>query len=699
MGVWTMLLAAIAALVVPTAGKDNTSLDDDTATHVLFFLVDDLGFADVGYHGNRVGSAVITPAIDQLSADGVRLENYYVNFLCSPTRTSLMSGRYAYTIGMQAEVIVDGNPSCMPTSVATIADRLSAAGWATSAYGKWDIGMTTWGCTPTCRGFGHFFGFYNAFNDYFTHYVGAGLDLRNDTMPVRDLNGTYFTEAVTTDVVRWLGAEVKPGKSTFAYLAHESNHAPLEVPMHYIDGGCAAAIPRDRPARRIVCGMMRAVDASLANVTAAYKRLGVWDRTVIIMSTDNGGNTDTGGSNAPLRGNKATSYEGGVRGVGWVGGGLVALQRAAVSMAMIHVSDWYPTIVHGIAGLAVGIEADGHPALDGVDAWPSILSASAPSARTEMLLQLNPTIPGQLPMGAIRVGKYKLITGRPAVFGATGPTDRYGADHCASRDEHFSPRPGATFPYSITNATSPAFCPNGWVPPPEGGQLPVPPGGVGCEGTPCYFPNTPYTSGNATLLFDIEADPTEQHDLSTALPAVLDSLMHRLMEFVAETIPQDHSRTDPNSNPAHFHGVWTPWVGDPDPSHCAAPPPPPPVPCGPDGAAGDTDGVVLRVGGGHSCSSAGWCSGPAFSGAARTAQVTIDGKVIAFGLANASRKLAGPHGFALDFDCAELASGNHTVAVSCRCPNPKYPPVVLGAPSGSTNPVCTAASPLHKVPC
>ena len=72
--------------------------------------------------------------------------------------TSLNTSQ-AYSIGMQAEVIVDGHPSCMPASVATIADRLSAAGWATSAYGKWDMGMTTWGCTPTCRGFGHFFGF------------------------------------------------------------------------------------------------------------------------------------------------------------------------------------------------------------------------------------------------------------------------------------------------------------------------------------------------------------------------------------------------------------------------------------------------------------------------------------------------------------------------------------------------------------
>jgi arylsulfatase A-like enzyme len=122
-----LLAASAAAAAAPTAAP----------THVLLMLIDDLGFADVGYHGNSVGSQVVTPTIDKLSAEGVRLEQYYVTFLCSPTRTSLLSGRYPYTIGMNSEVIVDGAASCMPSSVATIGDRLSAAGWATSAYGKW----------------------------------------------------------------------------------------------------------------------------------------------------------------------------------------------------------------------------------------------------------------------------------------------------------------------------------------------------------------------------------------------------------------------------------------------------------------------------------------------------------------------------------------------------------------------------------
>eukprot|EP01047_Picozoa_sp_COSAG01_P098548 COSAG01_NODE_28710_length_654_cov_4.448649_1_plen_120_part_10 len=120
---------------------------------------------------------------------------------------------------MNAEVIVDGHPSCMPLSVSTIADRLSADGWATSAYGKWDAGMTSWGCTPTCRGFGHFYGFYNAFNDYFTHRVGSGLDFRDDLLPVTNESGFYFTEIVTTNAIEWLERVIAENRSrsTFAY--------------------------------------------------------------------------------------------------------------------------------------------------------------------------------------------------------------------------------------------------------------------------------------------------------------------------------------------------------------------------------------------------------------------------------------------------------------------------------------------------
>ena len=223
----------------------------------------------MGYHGKAVGAAVRTPAIDELALAGVRLEQYYVVQLCSPTRTSLLSGRYPYNIGMNEEVIVDGHPSCMPTTVATLADRLSASGWATSAYGKWDAGMTSWGCTPTCRGFDHFYGFYNAFNDYFTHHVGAGLDFRDDVTPVTDQTGHYacatdpaghyrchndsahyFTEIVTANAIGWLEAAVaaNASASTFAYLGAQvcrfASVVPTHAPAVHRCDCCACAIHR-----------------------------------------------------------------------------------------------------------------------------------------------------------------------------------------------------------------------------------------------------------------------------------------------------------------------------------------------------------------------------------------------------------------------------------------------------------------------
>jgi arylsulfatase B len=155
----TLLPAALLATARPAAAAKPPN-------HVIFFLVDDYGFADASYkkalYPDKHLNPPPTPFLDQLAKAGVMLESYYVNKLCSPTRTALLSGRYAYTIGMDDGVIVDGTANDLPLNLLTIADRLQQAGWNTSAYGKWDAGMTVWGSTPTCRGFDHFNGFYSA---------------------------------------------------------------------------------------------------------------------------------------------------------------------------------------------------------------------------------------------------------------------------------------------------------------------------------------------------------------------------------------------------------------------------------------------------------------------------------------------------------------------------------------------------------
>lgn len=150
--------------------------------HVLFFVIDDYGFGDASYkNGMYNGTASPpTPSLDRFAMDGVRLESYYVNNLCSPTRTALLSGRYASTIGQTDDVITDGQPVDLPLNLLTIGDHFQNGGWNTSAYGKWDAGSTTWGSTPTCRGFDHFRGLYGAGEDYFTHKTTGAFDFHVD---------------------------------------------------------------------------------------------------------------------------------------------------------------------------------------------------------------------------------------------------------------------------------------------------------------------------------------------------------------------------------------------------------------------------------------------------------------------------------------------------------------------------------------
>ena len=297
------LRAALAALLA-FSHRDKT---------VAFAPTQDYGFGDASYKNAMYPGqthAPPTPTIDRLAMDGVRLESYYVNKLCSATRTSLLSGRYAYTNGMDNTVIVDGDNQDLPLNLLTVGDYLQRLGWNTSAYGKWDAGMTAWGSTPTCRGFDHFRGYYNAAEDYYTHMVGPGFDYHidergNDKGGDVELfeQGTYSTLVTTGAVQDWVTGQLAARRSakTFAYVAHQAVHGPLEVPAHYITGECEALIPASYPVRRIYCGMVRAVDESVRNITATYETLGILNETLIVLTTDNGGTTDDGGNNYPLR--------------------------------------------------------------------------------------------------------------------------------------------------------------------------------------------------------------------------------------------------------------------------------------------------------------------------------------------------------------------------------------------------------------
>ena len=131
--------------------------------------------------------------------------------------------------------------------------------------------------------------------DYYTHMVGPGLDLRFDYAPDKNQSNVYSTDVFASRATEWITEAVHGGaKNSFGYLAFQAIHAPQQAPSALVESGfCADAIPADYPTRRIACGQMRAVDAAVARVIATYKALGIWEETLVILSADNGGNVDT----------------------------------------------------------------------------------------------------------------------------------------------------------------------------------------------------------------------------------------------------------------------------------------------------------------------------------------------------------------------------------------------------------------------
>jgi arylsulfatase A-like enzyme len=558
------------------------------AQHVLWIVVDDMGFSDLSYKTamyNSSGPGFSTPTLDALAATGVKLESYYVHALCSPSRTAFMSGRYAFNIGMNAEVIVDGVPDTMPTNIRTVADLLQSKGWVNGAFGKMDLGMTTWGCTPNCRGFNRFVGFYGADEDYFTHATDGGVDFRSDFEPLQAA-GNYSTDVIRDAVVDWVANTTAAGaQHTFNYVAFQAIHAPQQAPQEYLDGHCTDAIPEDQPIRRLACAQMAGVDAAVAAIMAAYDKAGLTDSTFIVFTTDNGGNPDTGGNNYPLRGMKASLYEGGLRGAAFVAGaGLSPSVRGTVSHELYSLVDWLPTIAGGIAGVDLAqAEVPRYPyqppppPLDGMDMLAS-LSTGSPSPRTSALLYLDPlscfsapspcAVPGQ---GAIRVGRYKLLHGHIGQY--MSPTTNVSAAFCGARD---GVAQGGTRPLPVPPGHTPSFCPSGWVNPPGSPTLPAvqpPPGVPSCPdplppGAGCRLPPEHPLLAGGTWLYDVVADPSERTDLAPSQPELVAQLLALLAGYNNSGPPQAHSPSDPAAAPGLHGGFWTPWRGDPVPQHC-----------------------------------------------------------------------------------------------------------------------------------
>src|SRR5215467_10422841 len=366
--------------------------------NIVYILADDLGWKDVGFHG----SDIQTPHLDTLAATGARLEQFYAQPMCTPSRAALLTGRYPHRYGLQTGVIPSAGTYGLATDEWLLPQALQEAGYTTAIVGKWHLGHADRTYWPRQRGFDSQYGPLMGEIDYFTHAAHGVRDWFRDNQPVAETG--YATTLLGTEAVKLIERH-DPQTPLFLYLTFTAPHAPYQAPQEYLDQYKHIADPN----RRAYAAMVTAMDDEIGKVIAALEEHTMRDHTLILFQSDNGGprsakftgevDTSKGtipADNGPYRDGKATLYEGGTRVVAlanWPG----HITPGTVVAQPIHMVDMYPTL----AGLAGASLAKTKP-LDGLDVW-STLSEGKPSPRREVVYDIEPF------RGAIRQGEWKLV--------------------------------------------------------------------------------------------------------------------------------------------------------------------------------------------------------------------------------------------------------------------------------------------------
>jgi len=345
--------------------------------NIVVFLSDDMGSAQPGFTG---GTETPTPHIDSIARDGVRLTQFYVQPVCTPTRGCMMTGRYPWKTGTETRPNANATWGMLKDE-RTIAEALREAGYSTWMCGKWHLGEWQTAHLPTSRGFDHHYGHYGAAIDSFTHTRGGVLDWHRNREPV--IEPGYSTFLLADEAIRLIGKQ-DPAKPFYLYLPFNAVHgphmAPPEVVKKYEHLGRYAA-------QR---AQLECMDLAIGRVLRAIRDKGIEENTLVLFTNDNGG--PAGAPNGPYRNGKSAHHEGGIRvpaAIRFPG----RIRAGSATNALLHVTDLFPTFCR-----LAGARAAGELPLDGKDAWTAIASGGA-SPRDEIVSSRD----------VIRMGDWKLI--------------------------------------------------------------------------------------------------------------------------------------------------------------------------------------------------------------------------------------------------------------------------------------------------
>jgi arylsulfatase A-like enzyme len=379
--------------------------------NIVVFFSDDQGVNDVGCYGSEIA----TPRIDQLAMEGVRFTQFYAaSSICTPSRYGLLTGRYAHRskdqlLGALMFLADEDQQRGIHPGETTYVSKLQKAGYRTALVGKWHLGHGDKKFWPTKHGFDSFFGHTGGCVDFFTLDYGNRPDwYRGESLVETD---GYATDVITDEAIDILRSSSQTDQPLYLHVSYNAPHfgkgwneakSSTENVMQPKPDDLKLVSQIEDPLRRSFAAKVVGMDASIGRLLDTIDQLSMREDTLVVFMTDHGGDPVYGGSNLPLRGSKATLFEGGLRVpciVRWPG----QIRAGAVSEGVSCAIDWFPTF-----GEIVGFDWEG--VLDGKSILPLLQGKPPEQARTLVWKTGSHDLLGRKSWAAVRDGDWKWVS-------------------------------------------------------------------------------------------------------------------------------------------------------------------------------------------------------------------------------------------------------------------------------------------------
>lgn len=383
---------------------EDVSAEAAKNPNLIVILADDLGYADVSCFGSR---HLRTPNVDRLAKEGMKLTRFYANCcVCSPTRASLLTGKYPELVGVPGVIRTHAENSWGKLSLdpVLLPAALKSAGYRTAIVGKWHLGLEA-PDRPIDRGFDEFRGFLGDMMDDYYDYRRHGINYMRRGEKEIDPQG-HATDLFADWACEYLEERAKEEAPFFLYLAFNAPHTPIQPPDDWLAKVRARDTSMTEKRAKLVA-LIEHMDAGVGRVLDRLDSLGLSDDTILVFTSDNGGDVGPGANNAPWRAGKGTMYEGGLlvpAVVRWPG----RIEPGSESTQACATMDLFPTLCEA-AGVAVGPEIDGRSIL-------SLLTGEASELPPRDLFFIRREGGGEfggLESRALRRWPYKLVQNRP----------------------------------------------------------------------------------------------------------------------------------------------------------------------------------------------------------------------------------------------------------------------------------------------